>query len=729
MDIAIMSVPIAGQLSIGGLQVDAARRKELRQLMEAGELDALEFDAVVWRDGPNANYFRFREGDLGGFGESYGGQPFLRNHDVWDIGSRDGTVVASAFDGRGFLQTIGLTTERGIRSFVEGQIDRFSIGWYYDGITCSICGGDWLGPGCVHWPGRTYTDGEGKNPRVCELIFENPKGKETSAVNAPAVDGTRILAQLCEQKERNLRAKQEVEDMDEKDKALNGVKDKSPITNVVAEPVQKPVVAPPAPGPLAQGQKVEPAPIVEPVVAQPAVLGESELKPVADWLAYMKQQALDVALAGSGLPVPMQAAIRLELAGREDATPALVEEAIERQRTLWAELQKGGVVQGMGRPLDAGDVTTPMDEITLAMEWVFGVPDAKTPVPSLRKMDELYRIITGDGRFRGLFDPDQAKLAGADTTTLADIAVDSMNKVMIDLYDGLGTYRWFEPLVSVQPHDGSTHDMKWIQFGGIGELPVVKERGAYTELDVADTKESDAFVKRGGYVGITREMIRKSEIALIQAIPKTLIRSSVLTRSACIAGIFTANSGVGPTMDQDSKALFHADHGNLATTSFSWAAWKAARLECFKQTELGSGKRQGLWPAYCLVPGDLYDDALIYFGYGQGTGGKPTTTDKDVNPYGESRPGDPRPVVVAVPDWTDAFKWAYLANPKLAPVIMMSYEQLPGGGKHPLPELFSVTSRNSGLLFTNDLLPIKVLDELAYGVATHRGIGKRNATS
>ena len=715
MDIAVMSVPVVGQLSISGLQVDAAKRKELRQALESGDLDTLEFDAIVWLDGENANSFRFREEDLLGFGESYGGQPFLRNHDVGDIGSRDGTIEASMFDGQGFLQTIELTTERGIRSFVEGQIDRFSIGWYYDGITCSICGGDWLGPGCVHWPGRTYTDGEGKNPRVCELIFENPKGKETSAVNAPAVDGTRILAQLCEQKERVQKAKQEVKDMEEKDRVIVSDGDDlsdsppvAPITDVVAEPAQEPVVASP----------------VQPVAA------DNGAHEAADWLAYMKEQALDVALVSSGLPVPMQAAIRLELTGREDVTPVLVEQVIERQRTLWAELQSG-VVQGMGRPLDAGIVglTTPMDEITAAMEWVFGVPDVETPVPSLRKMDELYRIITGDRRFRGLFDPDQAQLAGADTTTLADIAVDAMNKVMINLYDGLGAYRWFEPLVSVQPHDGSTHDMKWIQFGGIGELPIVKERGAYTELSVADTKESDAFVKRGGYVGITREMIRKSEIALIQAIPKALIRSSILTRSANIAAIFTVNSGVGPTMAQDSKALFHADHGNLATTSFSWAAWGAARLECFKQTELGSGKRQGLWPAYCLVPGDLYDAALIYFGYGQGTGGKPTTTDKDVNPYGESRPGDPRPIVVAVPEWTDAYKWAYLADPKLAPVIMMAYEQLPGGGKHPLPELFSVTSRNSGLLFTNDLLPIKVLDEKAYGVATYRGIGKRNATS
>ena len=56
----------------------------------------------------------------------------------------------------------------------------------------------------------------------------------------------------------------------------------------------------------------------------------------------------------------------------------------------------------------------------------------------------------------------------------------------------------------------------------------------------------------------------------------------------------------------------------------------------------------------------------------------------------------------------------------------MSYSQSPGGGRHPAPELFSVTSETSGLMFTNDVLPIKVRDEFAVGVSGYQGIGKRN---
>ena len=47
---------------------------------------------------------------------------------------------------------------------------------------------------CDHWPGRSYAVNGVKS--VCTLIFDNPTGKECSAVNDPAVPGTGIIAQL-----------------------------------------------------------------------------------------------------------------------------------------------------------------------------------------------------------------------------------------------------------------------------------------------------------------------------------------------------------------------------------------------------------------------------------------------------------------------------------------------------------------------------------------------------
>ena len=149
-------------------------------------------------------------------------------------------------------------------------------------------------------------------------------------------------------------------------------------------------------------------------------------------------------------------------------------------------------------------------------------------------------------------------------------------------------------------------------------------------------------------------------------------------------------------------------------------AWRAARTAAFKQTELGSAAKMGVFPRYLLIPVDLYDQALVTLGYGEGTPNVYTPEALGRGAY------DPRPIPIVVPDWTDATDWAYIVDPAVWPVIHMSYSQRPGGGGHPAPELFSVTSETSGLMFTNDVLPIKVRDEFAIGVSGYHGIGKRN---
>jgi HK97 family phage major capsid protein len=404
---------------------------------------------------------------------------------------------------------------------------------------------------------------------------------------------------------------------------------------------------------------------------------------------------------------------------------ATLEETVKKL----ASTIEGNVIQVGGQP-PRGQISgmpAAMEQFQAYFEWLFGAPGAKLPPPELRRADALYRAVTGDVDMKGVFDPSHVAFAAATTATLADLAVNAMNKVVLDLYTNLTAYRWFEQIVAVQPTDGSLQDMQWLQMGGVTNLPVVAEGAAYTELSVVDTKETSSFNKYGGYVGITDKMLRNSQIDRLQAIPRALTISAIRTRSAAIAAIFTTGSGQGPTLAQDSKELFKSDnsHGNYATTALSIAAWAAARLECAKQAELGSAKRQVLWPRFLLVPIDLYDTALVMFGYGAGPGGYPGTPNNDVNPYAQERSGDPRPIIIAVPEWTDTTDWAYIVDPQIAPVLCMAYGDNPGGRTHPAPQLYSVTDPTSGLLFTNDTLPIKVRDLWAYGVATYRGIGKR----
>lgn len=449
-------------------------------------------------------------------------------------------------------------------------------------------------------------------------------------------------------------------------------------------------------------------------VEQPAVIPQTN-----EWLAALQATAAQAMIQASGLHPATQA----RLARGRYSTPQDVSDAIDAARIEQAALQEAQVVTLGGRPPRATGMTDATDEARGIVDWMFGVGGSKTPPANMRRFSELYVAMTGDSEFRGLFDPTRTMFAAATTATLPNMAVDAMNKVIVEQIALLSNYRWFEQLVKVEPNNGTLHDMKWITVGGLSNLPTVGEGASYTELNVDDAKETASFIKRGGYVGITREVIKNSDIQKIQAIPRALANAAIRTRSAAVSALFTANSGVGPTLAQDSTALFDTNgHVNLLTSAFDVTAWRKARAECFQHTELGSGAVLGVFPRFALIPAELWDAALVAFGYGDGT---PVTYTPEA--MGRSA-ADPRPVPVVVPDWTDPTDWAYLVDPAVFPVIQMSYSQNIGGGSHPAPELFSVVSETSGLLFTNDTLPIKVRDEFAVGVNGPRGIGKRNVT-
>lgn len=463
--------------------------------------------------------------------------------------------------------------------------------------------------------------------------------------------------------------------------------------------------APPAPGP------------------SPEAIARTATK-VFGWMDAWRQAAAESVIRLAGLPEPVQA----RLLARRYKTVDEVETAVAGARDELAALQEASVVRlggvagwGGGQRVRVRDG---LDEARALVGYFFGAADAPEPPPNLRSFADLYVAITGDVHFRGVFDGQRAQFSGATTATLPNLAVDAMNRVIVEQFQALEHYRWYERVSTAEPNDGTLQAMKWITLGGIGNLPTVSEGAAYTELSISDVKESASFVKRGGYVGITREMIKNSNILQLQAIPRALATAAVRTRSAAVAALFTAASGVGPTLAQDSKALFHADHSNLATTALGTdaTAWRAARAECFQQTEVGSGKVLGIFPRYLLVPAELYDTALTLLGYGEGM---PTTYTPEAVGRGFA---DPRPIPLVVPEWTDSADWAYVVDPAVFPVIQMSYSQAPGGRRHPIPELFAVVSEASGLMFSNDILPIKVRDEFALGVNGPRGIGKRNVS-
>lgn len=699
-------------------------RRELRRQLAAGDLDELTFRATTFRASyPNSNFYRFRDEHLPAFAASFAGQPYLRDHATYAIDARGGTVDASALDGRAFVQDIRLTVPRDIEAFLNGQMDRFSIGWYWKAITCSVCGNDWLSRDCSHWPGQTYE--VDKKPVQCELIFEEPRGKETSAVNAPAVAGTGVqgmLAELVEQKIQDSRLK--IEDgaaargrnQTEYGQAMGALAEGDHIESPVRGGLDAPEWARAQKG---FGGTMDENTVVDGQAAVASPAGGAPAAPAIDvaavtaLMAEQRRVVLDARLRESGLPAEMTGLVRDMLPA--NWTLADLEIILGRVQGSVAALESSRVVTGM-HPTDTARVSgmlTSVDQATLAIDaLVAGVAPARGVRP-LSGIREAYTLLSGDYEMQGRFMPENVGLANVNSSTMAGIVANAMNKALIGRFQQYP--RWWEKIVTTEDFT-TLQQVRWITLGGVGELPTVSEGQAYTELTWDDNAEVSSWAKKGGYLGITLEAIDRDDTRSVQRAPAALAQAAWLTLSKAIAGIFTTNAVLA-----DGLALFHNTHGNLGSTALSFSAWSATRTLMRKASELNSAERLGalVAPKYLLVPPDLETTALQILGSDE----QPGVANNDINPFAGGTNHDEllrlaRERVIVVDFWTDATDWVAMADPMLYPSIGLGFRF----GR--APEIFSVASPTSGLMFTNDVMPVKVRFTFAAGPVDYRGMYK-----
>jgi hypothetical protein len=439
-----------------------------------------------------------------------------------------------------------------------------------------------------------------------------------------------------------------------------------------------------------------------------------------DWQNAYSRMMAGAMLAQSGLPQ----ASRERLAVREYTAPEEVSAAIETEQAYLAKLAEERVVQIGSQPPRSPHISlgrSGLEQIQLALEaLISGVrpPEGILPLTGIR---ELYNVLSGDYELTGTFKGERVYLANVTSATMSNLVANALNKVVAAEFQQYP--RWWEPFVSQQDF-ASLQQVKWITLGGVGELPTVAEGAAYTELTWDDKYEATDFTKKGGYLGLTIEAIDKDDTGRLRAAPRALAQAAWLTLSKAVLNIFSANSGVGPTLS-DGTALFHSSRNNLGSSALSWSAYVAARTAMRKQTELNSGERLGALttPRFLLVPPDLEITAMQIIG----SEGEPGGSENDVNPLSagdthDARLAAARSRIIVVDLWPDTNDWAAVADPRLYPSIGIGYRY----GR--VPEVFSVASPTAGLMFTNDTLPIKVRYFFAVGAMDYRGLYKSNVS-
>jgi hypothetical protein len=396
---------------------------------------------------------------------------------------------------------------------------------------------------------------------------------------------------------------------------------------------------------------------------------------------------------------------------------------VDRLTAFVADQEADRTIVGLGQPprdqMNISMGRTSIEQLGVAFDALMEGEHPPEGVQPLTGVRELYMLLSGDYELTGRYHSDRVYLANVNSSTMAAMVANRLNKVVVNTFQ---TYpHWWAPIV-IETDFATLQDARWITLGGVGELPTVSEGAAYTELTWDDNTETAAFVKKGGYLGITIEAIDKDDTRRLRMAPQAIAQAAWLTLSKSVSAIFTGTSGTGPLMT-DATRLFTTGHGNLGTTALSHAEWQVVRQAMRDQAELNSSEALGALtaPKYLLVPNELELTALQILA----TEHTPGSADYNNNPFAEGnarmeRLSSARARVIVMDLWTDANNWAAVADPNMYPSLAIGYRY----GR--TPEIFSVASPTAGLMFSNDVMPVKVRFFYATGPVDHRGVYKEN---
>lgn len=134
-----------------------------------------------------------------------------------------------------------------------------------------------------------------------------------------------------------------------------------------------------------------------------------------------------------------------------------------------------------------------------------------------------------------------------------------------------------------------------VGMGGFGSLRQVREGAEYKYITTSDRRETIALATYGEIFSITRQAIINDDLNMLVDVPMKMGRAAKATIGDLVYDVLTKNPKLS-----DGKALFHADHQNIATGGISVSGLDAARQMMRLQKE--GNRALNIRPAFMLVP-------------------------------------------------------------------------------------------------------------------------------
>jgi hypothetical protein len=163
---------------------------------------------------------------------------------------------------------------------------------------------------------------------------------------------------------------------------------------------------------------------------------------------------------------------------------------------------------------------------------------------------------------------------------------------------------------------GSVPDFKRANRTGLSGadlLDQVPENMEYKRGDMTDRTEYMTAYTYGKLFAFTRQAIINDDLQALSAAPRKLGRAADLTVNKTVIDSLCSAAGVGPTLNQDSTALFHTNHNNYVTSGAgpSVATLDVGRKNMARQTDPNNSMPLNIKPKYLMVPAALETVAKV----------------------------------------------------------------------------------------------------------------------
>lgn len=188
------------------------------------------------------------------------------------------------------------------------------------------------------------------------------------------------------------------------------------------------------------------------------------------------------------------------------------------------------------------------------------------------------------------------------TSDFAELTTATGNRVLRPAYDAAAS-----PVkrLARQRTAADFRPVSLLQLGEFGKLQKVTESGEIKAMTTGEAKEGYSLDTFGGMFALSRKAIINDDLGAFARWAEMMGRAAAETEADQLVTLLTSN----PTMN-DGVALFHANHGNLASSGAApdVDTLSAARLAMRRQTGLDGVSPISATPKFVLAPPELETD-------------------------------------------------------------------------------------------------------------------------